>query len=111
MMAPMPVAGRLDVALKFNHLPSDVSVDKTGRRAFVVDCGEGKLVRVTMRPKYWLKLEQAAASWPQWSALLSGSLQLDAQGLLRPEASAQVFEKKPKPPTGETPADPSPPAG
>lgn len=104
----MPTPARLDVALKLNQLPADVVVEKHDRRSFTLDCGPGMLVRVTLRPKYWLKLEQAAAAWPQWSASLAGSLQFDAQGLLLPEASVQVFEKKPKP-AADSPAEPSTP--
>lgn len=93
----MPTSGRLEVVVKFSEMPSEVATDKNGWKHFVLDCG-GKLLRVGMRPKNWVKVEKAAVDWPQWVAALGGQLQLDAEGLSLPEASVQVFERKSKAP-------------
>ena len=98
--------GKLDIIIKINTLPAQVETDKNGWKSFVIDC-DGVHVRVSMRPKMWTKIAEAAANWPQWVGSISGKLgSIQGQGFTLGEASVQVFERKVK----EAPSAPSEPA-
>ena len=96
---PLPkehlVAGRLELTVKFSELPQPLSVQdgiKIG-----IQTGEG-IVTAILPPKVWRTLEQAAQTYPQWVATLSGSLDHFAEGEIALKHPAlQVFEKKAKP--------------
>lgn len=95
--------GKLDIIIKINTLPAQVETDKNGWKSFGIDC-DGVHVRVSMRPKMWTKLAEAAANWPQWVGSISGKLgPIQGQGLTLLEPSVQVFERKAK----EAPNTPS----
>ena len=72
---PLPkeplVPGRLELTVKFSELPRPLHVQdglKIG-----IQTGEG-IVTAILPPKVWRPLEQAAQTYPQWVAALSGSL-------------------------------------
>lgn len=104
------VPGRLELTVKFSELPKPLPV-QSGLK-IGIQTGEG-VVSAILATKVWRKLEQAAQSYPQWVAALSGSLDRIKDGeILLKHPALQVFEKKPKPavePTASTP--PSPPQG
>jgi hypothetical protein len=105
------IPGKLELTIKINQLPIEVTTDKNGWKAFAIDC-EGRRVSVKVRPRMWLKLEEAAKSYPQWVAAITGRMGPSAgQGFALEEPSIQVFEKKapPPPPEGGEPP-PMPPA-
>jgi len=105
----MAISGRLEVVLKFGEMPTGVETDKNGWKSFEVECG-GKVVKLRVRPKNWIKLEQAQKEWPQWVAAAGGLLEVVEGGLTMPEANIQVFERKLK--AAAAPAEPaSAPAG
>jgi len=95
----MALPAKLEVTLKFNQLPTEVTKDKNGWSLFTLDCGPGLLVHLHLRPKMFLKLEQAQKDWPQWVASVTGRVDaIDAQGFTLLEPGLQVFEKKAKEP-------------
>ena len=87
--------GRLELTVKFSELPRPLHVQdglKIG-----IQTGEG-IVTAILPPKVWRTLEQAAQTYPQWVAALSGSLDHFAEGEIALKHPAlQVFEKKAKP--------------
>ena len=104
------VPGRLELTVKFSELPKPLPV-QSGLK-IGIQTGEG-VVSAILATKVWRKLEQAAQSYPQWVAALSGSLDRIKDGeILLKHPALQVFEKKPKPAVESTaPAPPSPPQG
>ena len=96
------------MVLKFGEMPTGVETDKNGWKNFEVECG-GRVVKLRVRPKNWLKLEQAQKEWPQWVAAAGGLLEVVEGGLVMPEANIQVFERKLK--AAAAPAEPAAPAG
>jgi hypothetical protein len=94
----MPISGKLEVTIKINQLPDEVTTDKNGWKRFRIDCG-GRPVDVSVRPRMWLKLEEAKTNYPQWVAVISGTMGPSAgQGFTLTEPALQVFEKKAPPP-------------
>jgi hypothetical protein len=107
----MPTQGKLEVTIKINQLPTEVTENKHGWKEFKLDCG-GRTVSVSLRPRMWNKLVEANTSWPLWVAAITGQMgQSHGQGFALVEPALQVFERKPRPepaPGGEAP--PAPPA-
>jgi hypothetical protein len=94
----MPTAGKMELTIKINELPADVQAVENGWKQFELDC-DGQLVRVTVKPKVFKKLEQAQADYPMWVAAIAGKMgeQFDG-GFVLDQPSIQVFERKPKEP-------------
>lgn len=102
----MPVTGRREVRVKISELPEPETVNN-GWQQFEVDCS-GKIIRVTVKPKVWKKLQQAQEEYPMWVAAIAGTMGEPIEnGFILEQATIQVFEKKPKPPKEEAP-EPSP---
>jgi len=106
----MTVPGKLEVTIKLNRLPTEVTTDKNGWKVFRVEFGK-RGASIKLRPRMWTRLEQAAAQYPAWVAVLTGQMGDDVQKgvfeLLQP--NLQVFEYKPREATpggaeGEKPA-------
>ena len=99
----MPVPGKLEVMIKINELPADVTTTKNGWKEFKLDCG-GRVVSVSLRPRMWLKIEEAAKQYPMWLAAISGGMgQSIGTGFVLNEPAVQVFERKPPPPKDAPP--------
>jgi hypothetical protein len=93
----MSTPGKLELTIKITDMPADVTTDKNGWKAFALDC-DGVRVTVSVRPKMWTKLEQAAASWPLWVASITGKMgKRTTEGFTLEEPAIQVFERKAKP--------------
>lgn len=93
----MALPAKLEVTVKFNQLPMEVTKDQNGWSFFTLDCGPGLQVKLHLRPKMFIKLEQAQKDWPQWVASVTGRVSaMDAQGFTLLEPGLQVFEKKAK---------------
>ena len=102
----MPTLGKLEVTIKINEIPVDVTTNKNGWKLFKLDCG-GRIVSIALRPRMWNKLEEASEQWPLWVAAITGSMgQQQGTGFELQEPALQVFERKPRPP--EAPAPPAP---
>jgi hypothetical protein len=100
--------GKLDVVIKINQLPTEVTTTKAGWKEFKLECG-GRTVTVALRPRMWNKLTEAAANWPRRLAAISGQMgQSVGQGFALSEPSVQVFEGKAKetPVSAEAGAEP-----
>ena len=103
----MPTPGKLEVTIKINELPADVTTNKHGWKEFKLDCG-GRIVSISLRPRMWTKLEEAAKSWPLWLASFTGQMgSPQGTGFALVEPALQVFERKPPPPK-EPPPEPPP---
>lgn len=90
------LAGKLELTIKINELPAAATVNN-GWQQFEVEC-DGRVVSVTVKPKIWKKLTDAAASYPQWVAAIGGKMgEATEEGFVLLEPNIQVFEKKPKP--------------
>lgn len=100
----MPTPAKLEVSLKINQLPTEVTTDKHGWKAFTLDA-QGRHVSVSLRPRMWAKIEECAKNYPLWLAVISGTMgPSQGQGFVLAEPAVQVFERKaPPPPPGETP--------
>jgi hypothetical protein len=101
----MPVPGKLELIIKFNELPTDVTTKANGWKEFTLDCG-GRPVLVTVRPRMWLKLEEAQKIYPLWVASLTGQMgQAHGKGFVLIEPAIQVFERKARvaPPAPDAP--------
>ena len=93
--------GKLELIIKINELPLDVQTNKDNWKTFELDC-DGRVVPVTVKPKIWKKLEDAAANYPQWVAAIGGKMgESTSDGFVLSEPNIQVFEKKPKEPKPE----------
>jgi hypothetical protein len=105
----MPTAGKLEVTIKINELPVDVTTDKNGWKRFRLDCG-GRMVDIALRPRMWTKLEEAKANYPMWVAAITGLMgPSQGQGFALQEPALQVFERKPRqdpPPPPDAPPAP-----
>jgi hypothetical protein len=106
----MDTPGKLEVILKINQLPIAVNTDKNGWKQFVIDCS-GRRVSVSIRPRMWTKLEEAAKSYPHWVAAITGLMgPSQGQGFTLLEPAVQVFERKVKEAPPAAPEAPAPPS-
>jgi hypothetical protein len=93
-------SGRLELTIKITELPTPRTVEN-GWQQFEVDC-EGTIFTITVKPKNWNKLSNAAATLPVWVAAIAGKLgNKTPKGFILLEPSIQIFEKKPKEPKPE----------
>jgi hypothetical protein len=93
--------GKLELIIKINELPNDVQTNKDNWKTFELDC-DGRVVSVTVKPKIWKKLEDAATNYPQWVAAIGGKMgESISNGFVLSEPNIQVFERKPKEPKPE----------
>jgi hypothetical protein len=101
---PMSTLGKMELTIKINEFPADVQTVENGWKQFELDC-DGQLVRVTVKPKVFKKLEQAQADYPMWVAAIAGKMgeQFDG-GFVLDQPNIQVFERKPKEPKEPTAA-------
>jgi hypothetical protein len=103
----MAIPGKLELTLKLNQFPDPVATVQNGWQEFTLDCGPGRAITVTLRPKMFAKLEAARAKGTPWVAALSGQLgPATATGFALTEPNLQVFDVKPKPPAAAPPAPP-----
>jgi len=102
----MSLVGKLEVTIKINRLPTEVTTDKNGWKEFQVDFGK-RGARVSLRPRMWNRLEQAANTHPHWIAVITGQMGDDVQkGIFKVlEPNLQVFEYTPKAPSAEAKPD------
>lgn len=89
------ITGKLELTIKINELPEAQTVENNWQQ-FEIDC-DGRIITVTVKPKMWKKLTDAASNYPQWVAAISGKLgQQTEHGFVLDEPNIQVFERKPK---------------
>ncbi|WP_341531449.1 fertility inhibition FinO-like protein (plasmid) [Nostoc sp. UHCC 0302] len=89
------IAGKLEITVKINELPQSNTVEN-GWQQFEIDC-DGRIISITVKPKIYKKLTDAASNYPQWVVANAGKLgQQTENGFVLEEPSIQVFERKPK---------------
>ena len=94
----MATEGKLELTIKINEFPSDVTTAENGWKSFDLDC-DGRIFSVSFRPKVFKKLEDAQANFPMWVAAIAGKLgEATEKGFILADPNIQVFEKKPKEP-------------
>ena len=105
----MALSGKLEVTIKINQLPSEVTTTKNGWKEFQVELGTRSAI-IAMRPRLWTRMEEAARGFPHWIAVITGQMGEDvAKGCFRLlEPNVQVFEYKPKAPTPAVAEAPAP---
>jgi hypothetical protein len=105
----MAISGKLELTIKLNQFPDPVATVQSGWREFQIDCGPGREITVTLRPKLFAKLEAACAKGTPWVAALAGQLgPATPTGFVLTEPNLQVFDVKPKPPADVPPAPTTP---
>ncbi len=90
------IIGKLEICIKINELPSDSKTLRNGWEEFIIDT-QGKLVKMTVRPRTWKKLQEASRNYPIWIANIRGTIGAKIKGgfeLLTP--GVQIFEKTAK---------------
>ena len=94
--------GRLEITIKINTYPDNVKTLSNKSKQFDVDC-DGQIVRITVKPKLWKKVEQAQEKYPMWVAAIAGKMgKAIANGFELDQPAIQAFEIKPKNPTAQT---------
>ncbi|WP_256872008.1 hypothetical protein [Nostoc sp. TCL26-01] len=89
------ILGKLEVTIKINELPQAKIVENNWQQ-FDIDC-DGRIITLTVKPKIWRKLSDAASNYPQWVAAISGKIgQPTEHGFVLDEPNIQVFERQPK---------------
>jgi len=100
----MSTLGKMELTIKINEFPADVQTVENGWKQFELDC-DGQLVRVSVKPKVFKKLEQAQADYPMWVAAIAGKMGEQFEGgFVLDQPNIQVFERKPKEPKEPTAA-------
>lgn len=104
----MPVSGKSEVVLKFSEYPTEVKTVANGWKEFDVE-SNGRLFRITIKPKIFNKLEDAK-KFPEFVIAIQGQLGAQEGNVFTViEPNIQVFEKKsrdPKPAPAASPQDP-----
>ncbi|MCC5668939.1 fertility inhibition FinO-like protein [Nostoc sp. CHAB 5784] len=89
------ISVKLEVTIKINELPEAKTIENNWQQ-FNIDC-DGRIISITVKPKIWKKLTDAASNYPQWVAAIAGKLgQQTEHRFILEEPSIQVFERKPK---------------
>lgn len=105
----MALTGKLEVTIKINQLPEEVTTTKNGWKEFQIELGTRSAI-VAMRPRLWARIEESSRTFPHWIAVITGQMGEDISKncfrLLEP--NVQVFEYKPKAPAAPAPAPAAP---
>lgn len=89
------VRGRLELTLKINMLPQDVTFIN-GMNQFLV-LVDSRPIRVCLRNKSWVKIEKAPSEYSAWIALIRGKIGAtleENQGFEMIDPVVQIFERK-----------------
>ncbi|HHB92144.1 MAG TPA: hypothetical protein ENK59_02895 [Thioploca sp.] len=90
------IVGKMEICIKINELPADSRTLRNGWEEFIIDAN-GQMVKITIRPRTWKKLQTALHKFPMWVAHIRGKRGNRIKGgfeLLTP--GVQIFEKHPK---------------
>lgn len=87
------ICGKIEVNVKIDELPADAKTVKNGWQEFTIDTN-GQMVKITIRPKTWNKLQKAAHEYPFWIASIRGKMGPRMKGGFELEQPViQIFEK------------------
>lgn len=86
---------RLDLVIKITTLPQQSKIVANGWYEFYVEADK-RLVKVTVRPKVWRKLQYAAVHYPFWIATIRGKKgkNLECHGFELREPIVQIFTRE-----------------
>ena len=85
---------RLEVMVKIYELPGNAKTVENEWKRFFVQTPNYR-IQVTVRPKTWNKLQQAAKDYPAWVAQIKGQIgEKIPQGFVLEQATVQIFSKK-----------------
>jgi ProP effector len=85
---------RLEVMVKIYELPSNAKTVENEWKRFFVQTPHYR-IQVTVRPKTWNKLQQAAKEYPAWVAQIKGQIgKKIPRGFILEQATLQIFRKK-----------------
>ena len=88
------VPGKLEISIKFNSLPKPVMLQSGAK--FGIDA-DGMKISITLKPKNWKKLTDAATQYRSWVASLTGKMgPITQDGFELIDPAVQVFEKADK---------------
>ncbi len=90
------IVGKMEMCVKISGLPADSKTLRNGWEEFVIDAN-GEMVKITIRPRTWKKLQTALHEFPVWVAHIRGKMGNRIKSgfeLLTP--GIQIFEKHPK---------------
>lgn len=90
------VTGKMELSVKIDTVPIDSRTVKNGWQEFTIEAS-GQIIKVTVRPKTWNKLQKATSEYPAWVAHLKGKMGERIKGGFElDQPSVQIFEKQPK---------------
>jgi ProP effector len=90
------VTGKMELSVKIDTVPIDSRTVRNGWQEFTIEAN-GQIIKVTVRPKTWNKLQKAASEYPAWIAHLKGKMGERIKGGFElDQPSIQIFEKQPK---------------
>jgi sRNA-binding protein len=90
------VTGKMELSVKIDTVPLDSKTVKNGWQEFAIEAS-GQIIKVTVRPKTWNKLQKATSEYPDWIAHLKGKMGERIKGGFElDQPSVQIFEKQPK---------------
>lgn len=90
------ITGKMELSVKIDTVPIDSKTVKNGWQEFTIEAS-GQIIKVTVRPKTWNKLQKAGSEFPAWIAHLKGKMGERIKGGFEIEQpSVQIFEKQPK---------------
>ncbi|MDM8565707.1 ProQ/FinO family protein [Candidatus Halobeggiatoa sp. HSG11] len=90
------IVGKMEICVKVNELPADSKTLRNGWEEFIIDTN-GQMIKITVRPRTWKKLQKALHEFPSWVAHIRGKMGKRVKGgfeLLTP--GVQIFEKHQK---------------
>jgi len=92
-----PTQAKMELTLKIKELPN-AGTNASQHRHFTLLQGD-KQVSVTVKPKVFKKLTDAAEKYPEWIAAISGEMgEITGNRITLEKPNIQVFERKPKAP-------------
>ena len=85
---------KLDVIVRTSQLPQDVIEDEKGWKTFTLLADCGYEIEMSVRPRIWSRLVEGAHQWPEWVAVIKGSIEkANSKGFRLTYVGLQVFEK------------------
>lgn len=86
---------RLDLVIKITSLPKHSQIVTNGWHEFYVEVDK-RLVKITVRPKVWRRLQFAATNYPFWIATIRGKkgANLESYGFELLEPIVQIFMRE-----------------
>lgn len=93
---PLTSPAKMEVLLKVNQVPAFI-LDQNNNHTLLLQV-ESHQVRITLKPRVFKKLTEAAQKFTHWIGIIAGEMGPASNGVLNLiKPNIQVFERKPKP--------------